>query len=576
MGQIRVILTGITSPNDFRVYYKRDDTGHGPYPITGATWIYYTGCTGGTTVVRIDENIVTFENDYVYWIKLEEVNNPKRYLIKNIKIHGDRFCPDILVTPTVTPTISLTPSITPSISLTPSTTPSIVVDVSPSVTPTRTASRSVTPSMTSTMSLTPTQTPSVSPQSIDSEIYFASVSGNNTAIMGVNNALGRTFNITLHYELTAEVDNNWSCSPSGGNAIQTTTQILISTNGGTDWTEIDSLTASIPGGDCQYDSPQPRLGYYTIPNITNVSQVRVQIAYDCASTQDLQRGSGYVIISSVTVVSGGGSASIICDNEFSASCTAGPTATLYCNGGLPSLTPTMTPSITRPTPSVSETLVPILISNQCTSHDYYITGVTIGGGIAVYEYLGANAIGPTDSTTEYFHGNSTYSLSIGIMSPGGYTSQASIQVVDSIGTIYTRDITTIPITISDLYGVSFTSAGNVTITMYDGAAPSLTPSVTVTPGLSPTITPTITPSVSQPRTEWYYNVDFYDCDGFNCSAQTGSDNISVSQELSVGSYYLNMSGNQVIYVQSEESYSANPYSINGSGYGSCQNACIQM
>ena len=183
MGQIRVILTGISTSNDFRVYYKRDDTGYGPYPITGPSWLNYPNemdpdgiFPASTSVIRLYETVVTFDNDYVYWIKLEDVNDSKRYLIKNIKIHGDNFCPDIQVTPTVTPTISITP--------TPSSTPQMTP--TPSLSP----QASPTPSPTQGVSITPSPMPSPPPPSPSSTPTRALiVVENNAAIPSISNVM---------------------------------------------------------------------------------------------------------------------------------------------------------------------------------------------------------------------------------------------------------------------------------------------------------------------------------------------------------------------------------------------------
>ena len=525
MGQIRVILTGISTSNDFRVYYKRDDTGYGPYPITGPSWLNYPNemdpdgiFPASTSVIRLYETVVTFDNDYVYWIKLEDVNDSKRYLIKNIKIHGDNFCPDIQVTPTVTPTISITPTPSSTPQMTP--TPSLSPQASPTPSPTQGVSITPSPSLSTTpsisMSLSPTRTPSVSQSaSVDSEIYFASLSGNDV-VMGVNNAQGRTFNINLYYHLTAEVDNNRSCNPNipSGNALQTTTRILVSTNGGATWTNRDSVRAEIPGGDCQ-DDYQEKFGYTTITNITNVSQVKVRIEYDCYQTQDISRGTGYVTISSAIVVNGGGNAVVICNDEFSATCDNPNEPVKILCGGLP---PSPMPSPPPPSPSSTPTRALIVVENNAAipsiSNVMVNDGPISSGGFPL-TYLGILTGSTSDLGSQnidiyitYWEGGSNY---IKLTDSNNVTYYSSL-IGETPGGEITHIIPSIYISLSR----------PVRLSLEDGTppSPSVTPSVTRTVTRTPspsfgasttpsrTVTPTPTPSPFGP-TVIIYNMGTY-------------------------------------------------------------------
>ena len=159
MGQIRVILTGISTSNDFRVYYKRDDTGYGPYPITGPSWLNYPNemdpdgiFPASTSVIRLYETVVTFDNDYVYtnntltnyyqgdgrWYFIRNGGSYAIQILSSGMINGVLDCNNI-PTPTRTPSLSIskTPSITPSISIsrTPTRTPSISISRTPTRTP---------------------------------------------------------------------------------------------------------------------------------------------------------------------------------------------------------------------------------------------------------------------------------------------------------------------------------------------------------------------------------------------------------------------------------------------------------
>jgi hypothetical protein len=119
----------------------------GPYPMTGNTWTLYTGdhpdgiYAGGTTDIMMG---AIFNYAEMYWIKLEEVEHPERFLVRNFFAANPSPTPSPTPSISITPTISITPSI--SISATPSETPSM--SVTPSISISATPSISVTPSIT--------------------------------------------------------------------------------------------------------------------------------------------------------------------------------------------------------------------------------------------------------------------------------------------------------------------------------------------------------------------------------------------------------------------------------------------
>jgi len=89
MGDIKIKVTEITIPNNFKILYKAGIT---PYPFNGVTWTLYTGVTGNTEYIGGTETIDmigNFDYDEQYWIKAEEVSYPGRWMIKNILINNE-------------------------------------------------------------------------------------------------------------------------------------------------------------------------------------------------------------------------------------------------------------------------------------------------------------------------------------------------------------------------------------------------------------------------------------------------------------------------------------------------------
>ena len=170
MGDIKIKVTEITVPNDFKIYYKAGNT---PYPFDIGYTDYGQIFSGGTTTIDL---IGDFAFGTEYWIMAKEFLYPERWMVKNILINAEVVYAQFMVgSPTPTPTPSatkgVTPSRTPSVSITPSVTPTIVSSRTP--TPTRT--HSITPTRTLTPSRTPSATQTVFSYGVN---FFACVGVN--------------------------------------------------------------------------------------------------------------------------------------------------------------------------------------------------------------------------------------------------------------------------------------------------------------------------------------------------------------------------------------------------------------
>lgn len=187
MGYINIKLTSIEIPNSFRILYKSDDGSNSPYPISGGSWMDYgllvgqpSGIyAGGTTEIMLSGQTIDcgscpdFGYGTMYWIKLEEVDYPERYVIKNIKINSSIAYP---FAPTPTPSISVSASATPTITPTPTPTPDITTTPSVTITPTVTITRSP---------IIPTPTPTITPTGGDIVITVNNNVGDENSIVDV-------------------------------------------------------------------------------------------------------------------------------------------------------------------------------------------------------------------------------------------------------------------------------------------------------------------------------------------------------------------------------------------------------
>jgi hypothetical protein len=151
-----------------------------PYPLSGATWTDYGQLAGtptypgGTTEIIMDAAVLQangyeFAYNETYWVKIEEVNNPKQFHIKNITIHDAiafqmiPVSPPATASPTPTPTVTSSQTPVATQSPTPTVTPSQTPGATQSPTPTVTPSETVTPTPTVTPSETVTPTPTPTP-----------------------------------------------------------------------------------------------------------------------------------------------------------------------------------------------------------------------------------------------------------------------------------------------------------------------------------------------------------------------------------------------------------------------------
>jgi hypothetical protein len=174
MGNIRIKITEITIPNDFRIYYKAGTDvvgfppGINPYPLNSGYTDYGQIFTGGTTTIDL---IGDFVYGQVYWIMGQEIEYPERWMVKNILIN-DEIAYRLGAPPT--PSMSITPTVTPSLSIsaTPSVTPTVTPSLSISATISPSLSISATPSPSLSISATPTITPTISPSTSQTVFYY--------------------------------------------------------------------------------------------------------------------------------------------------------------------------------------------------------------------------------------------------------------------------------------------------------------------------------------------------------------------------------------------------------------------
>jgi len=151
--------------------------------------------------------------------------------------------------------------------------------------------------------------------SIPAEIYY------NPALINslkANNASGQIFSITFKYTIDASCDNSGT---NGQDPTQATSNFNISTNGGISFITIDSVYASVSGGNypnSQSDS-QTKTSTYVINGVTDVTQIVVGGGIDCDMGLNGKSGGVTVIIDSAT--SNSGLVKIICNNTYSYNCS---------------------------------------------------------------------------------------------------------------------------------------------------------------------------------------------------------------------------------------------------------------
>lgn len=585
MGYISVKILNIQIPNDFRVYVKPDGGESKPHPIDSASggWESYgttAGYSGGTTEIWIYGTGTGYTYDFeygtTYWIKLEEIDYPERYVIKNIRIFDAIAYGELA--PSATPSVTITPS-RPISSVTRTATP----------TPTPPVTRSITPTVTKTPTVTPTigtsHTPSVSTSqpAVISQIYFGSLTS-EIGNLSVLNSAGRTFSIIFNYHLNANCNNDYS---NGESANEATSYLFISTNSGSTWNEIASITAEVSGGNypvMQSDN-QDLYGTYTLTGITDVAGVRVHGQYDCAWAQDDKDGSIDVTITGATVNSG--VVVVICNNSYHAGCLETPY--LYCTGlsTTPSVTPSRTPSRTI-TPSVTPNVIEITVYND-SGADTLISDVQIDGLSIIPNLYEINfPLWPGENTKGRSQtGSGIYPATVYIQ--GWSSGTKYLTFTDSMGTVHCQNLNLgdSQVTFSSVYlnttGVADPyRTGNTSgyIIFYNGGmcpspppvTPSITPTITrtpsnsTTPGLSPTVTPSKSPTV------FGYYIDIYGCIGSSCGNYLGNAMIENIYYLTPG-YWYKYDSSTLYYITSTAPTGGDVTNVSGIGYSTCNDAC---
>jgi len=151
--------------------------------------------------------------------------------------------------------------------------------------------------------------------STPTEIYFNPLSITNLA---VNYGSGQIFSITFKYTIDANCDN---VGTSGQDPAQATSNFNISINGGISFITVDSIFASVSGGNypnSQSDS-QTKTGTYTITGVSDVTQIVVGGGIDCDMGLNGKGGGVTVTIDSAT--SNLGLVKIVCNNTYSYNCS---------------------------------------------------------------------------------------------------------------------------------------------------------------------------------------------------------------------------------------------------------------
>ena len=119
--------------------------------------------------------------------------------------------------------------------------------------------------------------------------------------------------------MTVACDNEGT---SGSDPNSATTNLYISTNGGSSYSNVASISATVTGGnfpDPQFDSLS-QSGTHTVTGITDVTLIKLYGTIDCDTGLNGKQGSVEVIITSVTPNSG--TSGIVCDDTYYTTCSA--------------------------------------------------------------------------------------------------------------------------------------------------------------------------------------------------------------------------------------------------------------
>jgi hypothetical protein len=173
-----------------------------------------------------------------------------------------------------------------------------------------------TTTTTTTTSTSTTTTTTTTPAPTIPQIYF---NPNGSGLLAINNPGGKTFTITFSYYITAACDN---VGTDGQDPNQASTTFDISTNGGSTWSTIDSVTAVVSGGNFpngQADSQQ-KTGTITLNNIPDVTNIKVGGGFNCDIGRNGQNGT--ITATIITVVPNIGIANIICNDTYDSNCSS--------------------------------------------------------------------------------------------------------------------------------------------------------------------------------------------------------------------------------------------------------------
>ena len=184
---------------------------------------------------------------------------------------------------------------------------------SPTITTTTTAAVTTTTTTTESPTITTTTT-TVQPTP---EVYF------NNNVLAINNLGGKTYSVTFDYEIIASCDNVGTDGRDPNNA---TSSFDLSINGGSSFTTIDTVSASVYGNNYpngQSDS-QVKTGTHTVNNIVDPSNIVIDSNTSCNTGLNGQDGSVRVTIASVSVNTG--TANIICDDVWETNCYGATTS----------------------------------------------------------------------------------------------------------------------------------------------------------------------------------------------------------------------------------------------------------
>lgn len=430
--------------------------------------------------------------------------------------------PSLSVSATVTPSVSVTASVTPSISITPTITPTNGISPTPTPTSTPSETPSITPSISVSRTVTPTVSisPSYAPEG---RVNFESLDGDVASIGYTGNTIGgRTFTISFSYLITAAVDNVWS---GGQYPVQAHTYFYLSTDSGSTYSEIDYISAEVPGyGPPDESDYQSRNATYTLTDITEdqLRGIRIYGQYDCAWAQDQMTGSLDVTITGFST--NFGMVNIVCNNKYSMGCLT--TTVLSCG-----------PEVT-PTPSVSFGYTPTPTRTP--------------------------SITPTTSPTQFFYRSNIYSCSGSNCGTFVYSVDFEFPTAKTVGKWYALpgDGNTV------VYIVSGTTSGVLTndaIGPYDTCNQAC--------AFVPSPTPTITPTPSPTGYDYFYYATIWTCTGGNCGSQVTSENIATYMPLVVGRWYILGLGSAVYYIEYATAGPGTPRNMVGGPYATCNDAC---